>query len=492
MSSTLTLQPRKTLRLYPSTHMASGMKQKSKSQKTMYTDYSGKGDTRDDTGGDDDLPEKKKRYVRGEQVDQFSVYIKPVQVRNQTVLRWLATRSSGKDKIRFEELIQDIQKRSDGSYKLIFLHTLLKNRGLSDKKLKTYLETLGKELGFELDVPSIKDYSYYLLTSEVPNIESEIMKRVKMDSTAEYNVGGVSLLWGDFIPYFNENYMIEQIEDKDMERQVEIYMDYIEKNQLKTTPYFEEIKNPPFSCLQRIGQMKFRGSCNSAGLFIDILKLKKKYQGFLPVFDYMPDVDVEKKIMSMVYEDESLMSKSSIYQPARNQFAFAFQANLRLHKLPYLLVCDFMFSFSKMVERDVEVKISLRDNPVSCASLETCLPYFSKEEIQTLNQISKLLDIETFESENIEKETQGGKRCRVQVFGSEDELDEWKQSQPEMENDWFFHSSSKSKNLRYSPRSIRKNDEIIDYQTAFDQMTSEQQQRISQARSSRIRKARGF
>jgi hypothetical protein len=466
--------------------MATGVKQKSKTQKKTYTDYSGKGDTRDDTGGDDDLPEKKKKYVRGEQIDQFSVYLKPTRVRNQTVIRWLATRSSGKDKIRFQELIQAIQTLDDGNYKLTFSRQMLKNRGLSDNKLKDYLH----KLGFEVHAPEIKDYGYYILIPLTQKMDvDDAFMRIAQDPNAEYSVGGVSLLWGDFIPYYDENYMMEQY-NMNNDENIARYAEYIENNQLKTTPYFDEIESPPFSCLRRIGKMYFRGSCNSSGLFVDILTLKRKFQNFMPAFDYMPDVNVTKKIMSMVYEQD--IPKSTIYQPAKDIFAFSFQNSLNVHKLPFLLICDMMFSFSKMIERDVEVKVSLRDNPVSCASLDTCLPYFSAEEIIILNKLSKLLDIEAFESEDIEKETERGKRCRVQVFGSNDELDQWKESNPEIENDWFFHQTSKSKNLRYSPRSIRRNQQVVDYQTAFDEMTPDQRQDIVKRKTTISRRKRGY
>ena len=483
MSSTYTLKP--TLRLptktlYPSMTMGSKstLKRKNDTKDSSYM-YGDKG--KEDDKGEE--PVKKKEYSRGEQVDQFTVFLKP---NKRSVLQWFAYRSSGADEIKYKELIVDLIPRGDNYYQLVINRSFINRRGLSSPKIKLMLDQIKNVLGVEFNIPSQPNFTSVSFVSKKD--PSPILENFLNAKESVFSIGGVATLWGDYYPFYDPEYIQRIFFDRDVDEQtkrdIQKYQAYIEENKIPYVDESQSVDQPSFGCLPDVGEVILRGSCNSSGTFIDLVANKRKFQGFVPVFNYMPDVNVIEKIKSYMGQEEQEKMK---YIPSSNQFSFDFKANLSMNKLPYFLVCDFMYSFYHLVNSSPEVKVALRENPVSCSDMNTCLPYFSKDEVIRMGKQDKLINIMDYQVNDLDAETDSGKRCRVQTFGTTDEYEQWKTNAKD-EKDWFFQD----KKLVYEPRVIKKGQEILSYQDALDLLSDDEKEEIIKLVAKKQREARGY
>ena len=491
MSKTFTTVSQPTLRLSkPSQSIMTGTSSKAKRSMTQtpqgFKSREPPLDQKDDDKGD--LPERMKEYTRGEQIDQYTVYMKPSKVKGNTVCRWFAFRSAGADTIYFHELILNFSKVEDGNYRLILNRRLIKERGLGFNKIRNMLEYIRK-LGWGVNIPQNPNFTSVIITGP-SNID--LIDELRNDPGAKLTVGGVSLLWGDFYPFYESTYFDQLLKANTMCDQVVKYTEFVRTKRLIVSPKGVVIDDPKFGCLPRAGVMKLRGGCNSAGHFTNIIALKKKFQGFYPIFNYMPDVNVLSKINEYLNPEDQQKLAPKGYQPVSNEFSFDFKTNMSQHKLPFLLVCDMMYSFYKLIESTPEAKLALRDNPISCSDITTCLPYYSENDLKIMDKIKDLLDIKQFEIIDVERETQNGKRCRLQIFGSDDEDEQWKELNPDIEYDWYYQQSKASKNVRLSPRTIKKNDQVMPYEEAIKNLVEVEKKEIAEARRAQVRKLRGY
>lgn len=508
---------------YPRTSMsAKGKSKGNQKSKQNVMSYSSPPRQKDEDKGD--LPEKKREYSRGEQVDQFTVFFKhPTRrgtisaTRKNVPIRWYAYRSSGSDNVKYLELISDIRKNKDNTFQLILNYPFLKKRSLPLTPFIEYLTSFGKSKGFEVvqESTNSKITNIQIIPTSSLDIKTIIMERLDSDPKALYIRGGVALMWGDFFPYFDKKYFEKEASrarssgkqeaekeidinelfmkrDKSLEISIDEYEEYLEENKIKITKDFQNIISPKFGCLNRVGRMNIRGTCNSGGTYLSLTKFKTSNQGFEEFMNYMPDISVSKRISEYIVE-KSMKENIKTYTPSSDIFSFQFNPRL---KVPDYLKCDFAYSFVKLIETDPIMKLPLKDLPFSCAQEEICLPYLSVKEIEILKKLDSLMDIKDFESENIEYETQYGRRCRGYTFGSDYEDDNWETRDAEMERRWLF-GESREKEVKYSPRSIRKDNKLYPYQFAFDELfksdTEESrdiQREIVERRQAKIRELR--
>lgn len=487
----LKLQSRRTSTQIEKPQMM-GMKQKSRQTKKQERYSLPPGQKDEDKG---DLPEKKKEYTRGEQSDKFTVYFKIPKDKNQVVLQWYAYRASGSDNVKYGDLIADVRKNKDDTFNLILDVPFIQKRGLPIIPLIDYMILLGKDLGFEIvsEIPkeqmTKKMFPRYinLILSKNMNI-GDILDIINKDPNAIYSRGGIAIMWGDYMPYLDDNGREgiqnpkEEMGSKDS-MWMDEYINYLIEYKIKTTKKFQKIIHPSFQCLNKVGRMYLRGTCNSSGTYLNITAWKTSKQNFKEFMNYVPDVSVSTRIAEYV-EGKSIEKKTKNYIPSSDSFSFQFNKRL---DIPHYLKCDFAYSFVKLIETEPIMKLPLKDLPMSCGEEEICLPYMSPREIDILKKLDKLMDIHDFEENMIDYETKEGRRCRPYTFGSDD--DEWKYKDAKLEKEWIFDATKK---MRYSPRSIKKDNQLYLYQVALDELYNQSEMgKIIEKKQSKIRELRG-
>jgi hypothetical protein len=324
--------------------------------------------------------------------------------------------------------------------------------------------------------------------SKVP--ETDVLDVLLTDPKAAFTRGGVVMAWGDYFPYTHEEQqtksnptlsILSEMFELNKEINYDAFQDYIQSKHIITVEEGQTVETPKFNCPPICGKMFLRGSCNSAGRFLEIQEMKKKLQGFKLFMNYMTDQSVVEKINE--YLGSSVTTKKmGKFEPAADEFSFSFSPFAK--QLPAVLQCDFTYAFVKLLESEPIMKIPMKDVPTSCGSLDICLPYLSKTEIEQMKKVNQVKSVVEIEGMELERELEQGKRCRVYPFGSDDEISIPK----EVEHDWFFQN----KTYRVAPRWVFKDNDLKTFQEALDDLTEEDFYQIRKMKRTRMNAFRGL